>query len=237
MNIKTLEPITREHRPERRRNRDPALGIKPARVVREKSAKPSTPNPTRAEPAGRAAEAPLVRPRPRRQTSAGQFGITWENLGVNGIAGHHRQISRSMLARKQKLWPHLLRNASARNPIWARAASLKADRSPESYRQVRDQVHDQGPSSQSRPDFLAFRAHDPCPLDSPVRRGYFFLLSWFRSLSSPHWNEFDRQLFRRSFNVWLRISEPVTRPGCAPAEKTISTKVPSCSLLLIVREA
>jgi len=100
-----------------------------------------------------------------------------------------------MLARDKSLGLISSWNASARDPIWARAASLKADRSPESYRQVRDRVRDQAPSSQSWPDFLAFRARDPWPLD--FREAWLlFLLSCFAPYGSPHWNEFDRQLFR-----------------------------------------
>ena len=86
VNIKTIKAVSRQHRPKRRWDRNPPLGIEPAGVMRDKSV--HSPTPPARVPSGLAAKATGA-PRhtiQRLNRDAGEFGITWENLGVNGIA-------------------------------------------------------------------------------------------------------------------------------------------------------
>jgi hypothetical protein len=89
MNIKSVKTVAREHRPEGGRDRDPTLGIEPAGEIGKKPVKPvHSPLHKHGIFAAVPVESPVTAPAvPRRlERGADMIGITWENLGVNGIA-------------------------------------------------------------------------------------------------------------------------------------------------------
>src|ERR1019366_2429779 len=87
MHIKTVEAVAREHRPERRRNRDAPLGIEPAGAIRDKSVH-SQPHPRgfpRAWPS---------RPLARRIAPPGVQTSARENLGYHGNSWASMELQR-----------------------------------------------------------------------------------------------------------------------------------------------
>src|SRR5262245_29763857 len=79
--VESFESVAHEHPPERRRNRDPPLGIEPQRVVRHEAVHPHST--LGYAPARPPSSPPNGRPQ-RWLHSMGNRGIPWEIMGVNG---------------------------------------------------------------------------------------------------------------------------------------------------------
>jgi hypothetical protein len=158
----------------------------------------------------------------------GKFGRQW-NCRV--IIGKFRE---SMLARKQKLWPHLLLECFRSEPHLGAGCITEggslAGKQSASSRSSKVLLLSLGQT------FLLFVLMI-LVLWTLMRRGYCFCCHGFAAYGSPHWNEFDRQLFRRSVMCLAQDFRTGHSARMRAGEKTISTKVPSCSLLLIVKEA
>ena len=161
MRIKTLETVARQHRPERRRDRDPALGVEPVGAMRDKSvhSQPHKRGSIRASLPRTWPRRPVARRNSARRLNLGpgEFGITWENLGVNGIAESAPPRIKNMTPMPRRTNARFFAwNAGFRNrPDWALAELSTADRLPENYRQVRHRVGDRAASSAPAPDFPA----------------------------------------------------------------------------------
>ena len=80
--IETLSPIPGEHIAELRWDGDPPFGVKPAGEMRDKSIHSE---PRRLPRAGRRPAAQDLGFAKRPTCHMGLFGISWENMGVNGI--------------------------------------------------------------------------------------------------------------------------------------------------------
>ena len=90
--VQTVEAVACEYGAIRSRNRDAPLGIEPQRVVRHEAihthTTPTRYSPTRRQHIPRTGESPA---------SLGNYGITWDNLGVNGLRAARRSSAMGML--------------------------------------------------------------------------------------------------------------------------------------------